>query len=96
MLPLCQNVITGFFLPDLNGVDLNAGQDTAVATHKEDTYIHFCVDVEIQKHVEKLPQGQNNSFPFGSVVLFTLREAPTLLCVIHTAHTHTFYYCISR
>lgn len=47
-----------FCLPvDLNGVDLNPVQDTPVATRKEDTYIHFSVDVEIQKHVEKLPKG---------------------------------------
>lgn len=42
---------------DLNGVDLNPVQDTPVATRKEDTYIHFSVDVEIQRHVEKLPKG---------------------------------------
>lgn len=42
---------------DVNGVDLNPVQDTPVATRKEDTYIHFSVDVEIQRHVEKLPKG---------------------------------------
>lgn len=42
---------------DLNGVDLNPVQDTPVATRKEDTYIHFSVEVEIQRHVEKLPKG---------------------------------------
>lgn len=42
---------------DMNGVDLNPMQDTPVATRKEDTYIHFNVDVEIQKHIEKLPKG---------------------------------------
>lgn len=41
----------------MNGVDLNPVQDTPVATRKEDTYIHFSVDVEIQRHVEKLPKG---------------------------------------
>lgn len=51
-----------FFFPttDVDGVDLNSAQDTPVSTHKEDTYIHFDVDVEIQKHLEKLPKGQNN------------------------------------
>lgn len=44
-------------LADLNGVDLNPVQDTPVATRKEDTYIHFSVDVEIQRHLEKLPKG---------------------------------------
>lgn len=43
--------------PDLNGIDLNPVQDTPVATRKEDTYIHFSVEVEIQKHLEKLPKG---------------------------------------
>lgn len=42
----------------MNGVDLNPAQDTPVATRKEDTYIHFSVDVEIQRHVEKLPKGE--------------------------------------
>lgn len=36
---------------------MNPAQDTPVATRKEDTYIHFSVDVEIQRHVEKLPKG---------------------------------------
>ncbi|XP_017581041.1 axin interactor, dorsalization-associated protein isoform X2 [Pygocentrus nattereri] len=49
---------------DLNGVDLNPVQDTPVATRKEDTYIHFCVDVEIQKHLEKLPKGAAIFFEF--------------------------------
>ncbi|XP_076844206.1 axin interactor, dorsalization-associated protein isoform X2 [Brachyhypopomus gauderio] len=49
---------------DLNGVDLNPVQDTPVATHKEDTYIHFSVDVEIQKHLEKLPKGAAIFFEF--------------------------------
>lgn len=44
-------------LPDVNGLDVNPAQDTPVATRKEDTYIHFSVDVEIQRHVEKLPKG---------------------------------------
>lgn len=42
---------------DLNSVDLNPVQETPVATRKEDTYIHFSVDVEIQKPLEKLPKG---------------------------------------
>ncbi|XP_007255711.2 axin interactor, dorsalization-associated protein [Astyanax mexicanus] len=49
---------------DLNGVDLNPVQDTPVAIRKEDTYIHFCVDVEIQKHLEKLPKGAAIFFEF--------------------------------
>ncbi|KAM8725751.1 axin interactor, dorsalization-associated protein isoform 3-T3 [Acanthopagrus schlegelii] len=50
--------------PDLNGIDLNPVQDTPVATRKEDTYIHFSVDVEIQRHVEKLPKGAAIFFEF--------------------------------
>ncbi|TKS75483.1 Axin interactor, dorsalization-associated protein [Collichthys lucidus] len=49
---------------DLNGIDLNPVQDTPVATRKEDTYIHFSVDVEIQRHVEKLPKGAAIFFEF--------------------------------
>uniref|UniRef100_A0A7M4E372 Axin interactor, dorsalization associated n=1 Tax=Crocodylus porosus TaxID=8502 RepID=A0A7M4E372_CROPO len=43
---------------DLNGIDLTPVQDTPVASRKEDTYVHFNVDIEIQKHVEKLTKGQ--------------------------------------
>lgn len=50
-------VFHSFLLPDVNGLDVNPAQDTPVATRKEDTYIHFSVDVEIQRHVEKLPKG---------------------------------------
>ncbi|XP_067338794.1 axin interactor, dorsalization-associated protein isoform X2 [Channa argus] len=50
--------------PDVNGVDLNPVQDTPVATRKEDTYIHFSVDVEIQRHLEKLPKGAAIFFEF--------------------------------
>ncbi|XP_067841308.1 axin interactor, dorsalization-associated protein isoform X2 [Heptranchias perlo] len=49
---------------DVNGVDLTPVQDTPVATRKEDMYIHFAVDVEIQKHIEKLPKGAAIFFEF--------------------------------
>lgn len=49
---------------DLNGVDLSPLQDTPVASRKEDTYIHFNTDVEIQRHVEKLPKGAAIFFEF--------------------------------
>lgn len=49
---------------DLNGIDLNPVQDTPVATRKEDTYIHFGMDVEIQKHLEKLSKGAAIFFEF--------------------------------
>lgn len=42
---------------DLNGIDLTPVQDTPVASRKEDTYVHFNVDIELQKHVEKLTKG---------------------------------------
>ncbi|XP_029448999.1 axin interactor, dorsalization-associated protein isoform X2 [Rhinatrema bivittatum] len=45
---------------DLNGIDLTPVQDTPVASRKEDTYVHFNVDIEIQKHTEKLTQGTRN------------------------------------
>lgn len=46
-----------FFSLDLNGIDLTPVQDTPVASRKEDTYVHFNVDIELQKHVEKLTKG---------------------------------------
>ncbi|XP_075893908.1 axin interactor, dorsalization-associated protein isoform X2 [Nelusetta ayraudi] len=49
---------------DVNGLDVNPAQDTPVATRKEDTYIHFSVEVEIQRHVEKLPKGAAIFFEF--------------------------------
>ncbi|XP_069743980.1 axin interactor, dorsalization-associated protein isoform X4 [Narcine bancroftii] len=49
---------------DINGVDLTPVQDTPVATRKEDTYVYFVIDVEIQKHVEKLPKGATIFFEF--------------------------------
>ncbi|KAM3851763.1 axin interactor, dorsalization-associated protein isoform 1-T1 [Vipera latastei] len=49
---------------DLNGIDLTPVQDTPVASRKEDTYIHFNVDIEIQKHVEKLTKGAAIFFEF--------------------------------
>ncbi|KAL6095812.1 aida [Pungitius sinensis] len=49
---------------DLNGVDVNPVQDTPVACRKEDTYVHFSVDIEIQRHVEKLPKGAAIFFEF--------------------------------
>uniref|UniRef100_A0A452HXY3 C2 Aida-type domain-containing protein n=1 Tax=Gopherus agassizii TaxID=38772 RepID=A0A452HXY3_9SAUR len=49
---------------DVNGVDLTPVQDTPVASRKEDTYVHFNVDIEIQKHVEKLTKGAAIFFEF--------------------------------
>nr|XP_025036771.1 axin interactor, dorsalization-associated protein [Pelodiscus sinensis] len=49
---------------DVNGIDLTPVQDTPVASRKEDTYVHFNVDIEIQKHVEKLTKGAAIFFEF--------------------------------
>lgn len=70
MLPLCKSksVFCVFVPADLNGIDLNPVQDTPVATRKEDTYIHFSVDVEIQRHVEKLPKGNKWQFIQSDIV----------------------------
>ncbi|XP_014650203.1 axin interactor, dorsalization-associated protein isoform X2 [Equus asinus] len=51
-------------VPDLNGIDLTPVQDTPVASRKEDTYVHFNVDIELQKHVEKLTKGAAIFFEF--------------------------------
>ncbi|XP_077889782.1 axin interactor, dorsalization-associated protein-like [Ictidomys tridecemlineatus] len=49
---------------DLNGIDLTPVQDTPVASRKEDTYVHFNVDIELQKHIEKLTKGAAIFFEF--------------------------------
>ncbi|XP_043913806.1 axin interactor, dorsalization-associated protein isoform X1 [Protopterus annectens] len=49
---------------DQNGVDLTPVQDTPLASRKEDMYIHFNVDVEIQKHIEQLAKGAAIFFEF--------------------------------
>ncbi|MBZ3885205.1 Axin interactor, dorsalization-associated protein, partial [Sciurus carolinensis] len=41
----------------LNGTDLTSVQDMPVTSRKEDTYVHFNVDIELQKHIEKLTKG---------------------------------------
>ncbi|XP_072503878.1 axin interactor, dorsalization-associated protein isoform X2 [Notamacropus eugenii] len=51
-------------VPDLNGIDLTPVQDTPVASRKEDTYVHFNVDIELQKHIEKLTKGAAIFFEF--------------------------------
>lgn len=56
----CAALKVAIFFADLNGVDLNPVQDTPVASRKEDTYIHFNVDIEIQKHIEKLTKGEQS------------------------------------
>uniref|UniRef100_UPI004038C449 axin interactor, dorsalization-associated protein-like n=1 Tax=Callospermophilus lateralis TaxID=76772 RepID=UPI004038C449 len=49
---------------DLNGIDLTPVQDTPVASRKEDTHVHFNVDIELQKHIEKLTKGAAIFFEF--------------------------------
>ncbi|XP_076964167.1 axin interactor, dorsalization-associated protein-like [Callospermophilus lateralis] len=51
-------------IKDLNGIDLTPVPDTAVASRKEDTYVHFNVDIELQKHIEKLTRGAAIFFEF--------------------------------
>uniref|UniRef100_A0A452VCS9 Axin interactor, dorsalization associated n=1 Tax=Ursus maritimus TaxID=29073 RepID=A0A452VCS9_URSMA len=57
---------------DLNGIDLTPVQDTPVASRKEDTYVHFNVDIELQKHVEKLTKGVRP----GCELTYVLESAP--------------------
>ena len=63
---LCLRALSRNFIssPDLNGIDLTPVQDTPVASRKEDTYVHFNVDIELQKHVEKLTKGAAIFFEF--------------------------------
>ncbi|XP_061407370.1 axin interactor, dorsalization-associated protein [Lethenteron reissneri] len=49
---------------DASAVELSPVQDTPVASRKEDTFVHFGTDVEIQKHVEQLPKGAAIFFEF--------------------------------
>jgi hypothetical protein len=49
---------------DLNGIDLTPVQDTPEASSKEDSCVHFNVDIEVQKHVEKLTKGAAFFFEF--------------------------------
>uniref|UniRef100_A0A8C5MTW5 Axin interactor, dorsalization associated n=1 Tax=Leptobrachium leishanense TaxID=445787 RepID=A0A8C5MTW5_9ANUR len=49
---------------DINGIDLTPVQDTPMALRKEDTYVHFNVEIEIQKHIEKLTKGAAIFFEF--------------------------------
>ncbi|XP_077894809.1 axin interactor, dorsalization-associated protein-like [Ictidomys tridecemlineatus] len=51
-------------IKDLNDIDLTPVQDTPVASRKEDTYVHFNVDIELQKHIEKLTKGAAIFFEF--------------------------------
>ncbi|XP_063297501.1 axin interactor, dorsalization-associated protein isoform X3 [Pelobates fuscus] len=51
-------------VPDINGIDLTPVQDTPMALRKEDMYVHFNVEIEIQKHVEKLTKGAAIFFEF--------------------------------
>uniref|UniRef100_A0A2K6FB21 Axin interactor, dorsalization-associated protein n=1 Tax=Propithecus coquereli TaxID=379532 RepID=A0A2K6FB21_PROCO len=60
----CINPYITVSVKDLNGIDLTPVQDTPVASRKEDTYVHFNVDVELQKHVEKLTKGAAIFFKF--------------------------------
>ncbi|XP_006824893.1 axin interactor, dorsalization-associated protein A-like [Saccoglossus kowalevskii] len=49
---------------DVSGVDLTPIQETPVAVRKEDLYIHFDADIELQKPLEKLPKGTAIFFEF--------------------------------
>lgn len=49
---------------DINGIDLTPVQDTPTASRKEDTYVHFNVEIEIQKHIEKITKGAAIFFEF--------------------------------
>ena len=64
---------------DLNGIDLTPVQDTPVASRKEDTYVHFNVDIELQKHVEKLTKGAAISFNSNTTSLKKGFPAPSVV-----------------
>uniref|UniRef100_A0A8C5KRH2 Axin interactor, dorsalization-associated protein n=1 Tax=Jaculus jaculus TaxID=51337 RepID=A0A8C5KRH2_JACJA len=60
----CLNPYIILSVKELNGIDLTPVQDTPVTSRKEDTYVHFNVDIELQKHVEKLTKGAAIFFEF--------------------------------
>ncbi|XP_078000787.1 axin interactor, dorsalization-associated protein B-like [Glandiceps talaboti] len=49
---------------DLSGVDVTSVQETPVAISKEDLYINFDTELEVQKPIEKLPKGTAIFFEF--------------------------------
>ncbi|XP_041468575.1 axin interactor, dorsalization-associated protein-like [Lytechinus variegatus] len=49
---------------DLAGVDVMKSQDTPVATKREDQYVIYKANVELQKPLEKLPKGTAVFFEF--------------------------------
>ncbi|XP_070577669.1 axin interactor, dorsalization-associated protein-like [Ptychodera flava] len=49
---------------DVSGVDVTSVQETPVSIKKEDLYIYFDTDVEVQKPIEKLPKGTAIFFEF--------------------------------
>ena len=59
---------------DLNGIDL-----TPVASRKDDTYAYFNVDIELQKHVEKLTKGAAISFNSNTTSLKKGFPAPSVV-----------------
>lgn len=62
---------TGFLDPfitvwvkDMAGVDVTKSQDTPVAVRREDPYVIYRANVELQKPIEKLPKGTAVFFEF--------------------------------
>lgn len=49
---------------DKTGIDVTRSQDTPVSTERDDPYILFGVEVEVQKPLEKLPPGSAIFFEF--------------------------------
>ncbi|XP_072167800.1 axin interactor, dorsalization-associated protein-like [Diadema setosum] len=49
---------------DVAGVDVTKSQDTPVATRREEPYVMYGVNVELQKPLEKLPKGTAVFFEF--------------------------------
>ncbi|KAM9514713.1 axin interactor, dorsalization-associated protein-like [Salvelinus alpinus] len=70
---------------DFSGIDLNPVQDTPVATRKEDTYIHFSVDIEIQRHIETTKRYKKPT-DFKRKKLQLLTKKPLYLHLHQTLH----------
>lgn len=58
------------FSLDTSGVDVCTPQKTPVCTLRDDTYIYFGFDVELQIPIEKLPRSK-----FNNLFIPVLRKA---------------------
>ena len=59
---LIHDLCAMLFSSDMAGIDVMKAQDTPVATRREDSYVYYGANVELQKPLEKLPKGKSFFF----------------------------------